>query len=142
MDHFQVFCDGGARGNPGPAASAFVVKDEKDELIYQRGFYIGETTNNQAEYTAVLRAIEWLVENMTGKEFTFYLDSQLVVNQISGKFKVKDTGLIEKKSQILSLLNQGKIKINCFTYIPREKNYHADKLVNITLDNAYSEKRP
>ena len=57
----SIYCDGGARGNPGPAASAFIVKDSSGHEIFKQGFYLGVTTNNQAEYTAVIKALEWLI---------------------------------------------------------------------------------
>lgn len=134
MEEQQIYCDGGARGNPGPAACAFVVKNESGEIIYSYGKYLGETTNNQAEYGAVIEALTWLSENQSEQEILFFLDSQLVVNQINGVYKIKEKSLQEKNILIKKLINDYKIKIKSFTYIPREKNFLADRLVNETLD--------
>lgn len=142
MTKLQVFCDGGARGNPGPAASAFVVLDESEEEVYSEGFYLGETTNNQAEYQAVINAVDWLNNNQQGSSVTFFLDSQLVVNQIKGLFKVKEIKLQEKRRELQLLIDRKNIEIFDIIYVPREKNYRADKLVNITLDNMHIKKSP
>lgn len=142
MEEFQIFCDGGARGNPGPAASAFVVIDLLGNTVVKKGFFLGTTTNNQAEYQAVILALEYLNENYPNGTLSFFLDSQLVVNQINGLFKVRDENLIQKNMQINDLINQRKNKNISFTYIPRAKNFFADKLVNSTLDNIDSKKRP
>lgn len=134
----RVFCDGGARGNPGPAASAFVAIDEYGRLIHQQGFYLGVTTNNQAEYQAVIEALRWL--STTNHELltvNFYLDSQLVVNQLKGEFKIKNQVLKMKKGEVENLLDQlGQLKIINFSFVPREQNSAADLLVNQTLDEA------
>lgn len=127
-------CDGGARGNPGPAASAFVVFDESGQVVYQAGKYLGEGTNNQAEYEAVWLAVNWLGQNYPQAEVEFRLDSQLVVNQLKGNFKVKDPELKIKYSEIKSLIENCKLKIVNFSYVPRIKNFLADNLVNQTLD--------
>ena len=89
-----VYCDGGSRGNPGKSASAFVV-EESGKIIYSSAKYLGIATNNYAEYGAVLSAINWLRENKTSqtKEIIFILDSELVVKQINGLYKVKNTKL-------------------------------------------------
>ena len=133
-----VNCDGGARGNPGPAASAFVVFDASGQVMYQAGKYLGEGTNNQAEYEAVLLAINWLGQNYPQAEVEFRLDSQLVVNQLKGSFKVKDPELKIKYSEIKSLIENCKLKIVNFSYVPRDKNFLADNLVNQTLDKNIS----
>ena len=86
----KIFCDGGARGNPGPAAAAFVVFSGNKTLA-KEGKYLGSTTNNQAEYNAVLLAMKWLLKNKSnidGKKVDFYLDSELVVKQLMGEYKV------------------------------------------------------
>ncbi len=131
----RVFCDGGARGNPGPAASAFVATDENGALIHQQGFYLGVTTNNQAEYQAVIEALRWLsTTNHELLTINFYLDSQLVVNQIKGLFKIKEPGLKIKNLEIKELIKNYKLQIKNYWYVPREQNAAADFLVNQTLD--------
>ncbi len=129
----KIFCDGGARGNPGPAASAFVVYNEAGEIVGKKGKYLGETTNNVAEYRAVLEALTYLRENFPeNRELVrFFLDSQLVVNQLSGLWKIKDNTLRELVFRVHELENG--LAIN-YSYVPREKNQAADALVNTTLD--------
>ena len=132
-----IYTDGGARGNPGPAACAFVATDESGAIIYQQGFYLGVTTNNQAEYQAVIEALKWLsLQTTKDQQLTanFYLDSQLVVNQLKGLFKIKDPNLKIKYLEIKKLIANSQLLIANFTYIPREQNSAADRLVNQTLD--------
>jgi len=136
-NELNIHCDGGARGNPGPAASAFVVTDTQGLTIYEQGFYLGVSTNNQAEYHAVLYALRWLSENDAAiRHVNFFLDSQLVVNQLNGLWKIKDPGLkvihTEIQNQILSLHHS--VPKTIFSYIPRTQNSRADLLVNQTLD--------
>jgi len=134
-----IFCDGGARGNPGPAAIGFVVKDSRGKVLIEKGQYIGRATNNVAEYTAVIEALKWIIKNIPNfsisqfLNFSFYLDSKLVVNQLNGLFKIKDAKLRNLIIQVRGLENQIRGKI-FYHYIPREKNSQADKLVNQALD--------
>ena len=133
-----IHCDGGARGNPGPAACAFVVYDDQHKLIFTGGKYLGQATNNQAEYEAVISALEWLCSeySMSNNQYsiTFYLDSELVVKQLKGIYKVKDLGLKNKKLAIEKLVANCKIKVENYVHIPRESNSVADKKVNQILD--------
>lgn len=127
-----INCDGGARGNPGPAASACVVT-RNGEVVFSTSKYLGESTNNVAEYEGVLLGLNYLKENNTGEDVTFILDSLLVVNQFSGKFKIKNENLISLYKKAQEIIK--KLKGNIFyTYVPREKNKEADKLVNNKLD--------
>src|SRR3989304_1856129 len=99
--NLKIFCDGGARGNPGPAAWAFVVYEEKNKIVAQKNEKIGITTNNVAEYMAVIEALKWLGayrEKNSGRpveKIDFFLDSQLVVSQLNGFYKVKNQRLRE-----------------------------------------------
>ena len=129
----NVFCDGGARGNPGPAAWGFVIK--KDGVtVHQKGGYIGIATNNVAEYTAVVEALTYLEKQFKGQELRFFVDSQLVASQLSGIFKVKNPTIREMVLNIRILENSfGKIT---YTQIPRAQNTEADRQVNIALDKA------
>lgn len=141
--NFKIFCDGGARGNPGPAASAFVVYDDAGNLRDKRGNYHGRTTNNQAEYGAVIEALRWIEMQVKAgsdqgeariEQVRFFLDSNLVVNQLNGLFKVKDSGLQERIVEV-RVLEQSLSPINIsYSYIPRARNWEADLLVNETLD--------
>ncbi len=140
--NLNIFCDGGSRGNPGPSASAFIVYDPSGALVYEQGFYLGVGTNNQAEYQAVHEALKYLTthylsHNPQPTTLNFYLDSELVVKQLTGVYKIKDENLKLKAQEIKNLIFLSSAKIN-FTYIPREKNSAADKLVNSTLDQLSS----
>jgi ribonuclease HI len=130
----KIYSDGGSRGNPGPAASAFVVI-KNGELIHKENKFLGVKTNNFAEYTAVLMSMEWLVKNnnKTTVSVLHYVDSELVANQLSGKYKIKSKNLIPLVSKIIFLLNNYKGKVK---YIPvrRVKNVLSDALVNEALD--------
>lgn len=105
-----IHTDGGARGNPGPAAVGVTASDEKGKKIFEAGTYIGETTNNVAEYTAVAEALTWIVAHKSQwgtdetPEAQFYLDSTLVVNQLNGIFKVKDARLRELLTRVRILV--------------------------------------
>lgn len=132
---FTVYTDGGARGNPGPAAIGVYIIDSEGKEILRKSKQIGEATNNIAEYSAVIEALKWIRENFQSVlnigdfNLQFYLDSSLVVNQLNGIFKVKQNHLRELLLQV-KLLEQevgGKILYN---FIPREKNKIADSLVN------------
>ena len=138
-----IFCDGGARGNPGPAAIGFLIKDNKGRVLVEKGKYIGRATNNVAEYQGVIHALKWLVKNHQSSiinhqpsTINFYLDSKLVVNQLNGFYKIKNSKLIELVIQARGLENQIKGKI-VYCHIPREKNKEADKLLNQALNKYF-----
>jgi len=129
MEKIIVYSDGGSRGNPGPAGIGIVIG--KENTISK---YIGPATNNQAEYTAVIEALKWLAENKTGDiEVEFYLDSQLVVEQLNQRYKLKNEGLKPLFWQIRDLVMKIGGRVS-FQYIPREKNKEADKLANLAMD--------
>lgn len=129
MKTFFVWTDGGAVGNPGPAAVAFIIKDETEKTIYQFFKYIGETTNNQAEYQALIAALEKLRTIGINKEdkIKVFLDSELIVNQLNRKYKVKNQGLKPLFLKAYNLaVSLGDVS---FQHIFREENKEADKLV-------------
>ncbi len=139
IDLLEINTDGGSRGNPGQAAIGVVAKDEGKE-VFTLSEKIGETTNNVAEYTAVLRALETISEsNIPSEKIRFILDSELIVRQITGLYKVKQPHLKELKNKIVDLIKQlrdrGLIKLMAFSTVPREKNKEADQLVNDALDS-------
>lgn len=141
MPNLLIYTDGGARGNPGRAAVGVAVKDENGLMI--KGIFrrIGETTNNVAEYTAVVEALEWLKNEEAIKllsyraieQINFFLDSKLVVNQLNGLFKMKDEKLRMLLLKVRELEQEIKIPIY-YNLIPREQNWEADRLVNQALD--------
>lgn len=129
----KIFTDGGARGNPGKAAIGVHIEKE-GETLFDLGQKIGETTNNVAEYSAVIAGLEWLVKNNTDNRIDFYLDSELVCRQINGTYRVKNL----KLSQLMSVIRTKEAQIKgqiSYHHIRREKNEKADFLVNAALDN-------
>jgi len=131
----MLFTDGGSRGNPGPAGIGFVIfKTDpfgKLEKLDQTGKRIGIATNNVAEYTALIEGLT-KCQILGALEVSCFLDSLLVVCQLTGKYKIKDLNL-QKLCQKIKLLENNFKKVT-YTHIPREKNHLADSLVNKALD--------
>lgn len=134
MDPLKIYCDGGARGNPGPAASAFVVVNNKGEIIFKKGKYLGVATNNVAEYFGVLLALEWVFKNNITMPTTLILDSQLIVNQLNGIYKIRDKKLIHLSQKVKEKERTLPVKI-FYRLVPRRQNQTADFLVNKILDS-------
>jgi|SRR3990172_1603829 len=129
----KIYCDGGARGNPGPAAAAFVV-EKNGKVIYKEAKFLGEQTNNAAEYSAVLAGMGWLEKSKNPpSEVYFVLDSELVAKQLAGLFKIKNENLRNYFFSIKELEKKISSRI-FFTAVPRSKNKLADLLVNKVLD--------
>lgn len=134
--HLIIYTDGGARGNPGPAGAGIVIYQEKgdaEELAEKFGKYLGEATNNQAEYTALLLAITRARE-MGATSIDFMMDSELIVKQMNREYKVRDQNLAALFTKIWNETIHFK-KVT-FTHIPREKNKLADQMVNLAIDKA------
>lgn len=132
-----IHTDGGARGNPGPAAIGAVIQDESGKVLHEISEYIGETTNNQAEYRALLAALK-KAQELSPSSVQCKLDSLLVVKQLNREYKVKDAGLAKVFVEIWNLA-QSFPEIT-FVHIRREFNKEADRLVNEALDrNAENE---
>lgn len=139
LDDLQINTDGGSRGNPGPAAVGVIAKSA-DQKIFTISKKIGINTNNVAEYQAVIFALkELLNQNLTVNTLRFVLDSELVVRQITGEYKIKQGHLQELKkeiSELIETLQQNKqFERITFSNVLREKNKEADKLVNLALDS-------
>lgn len=137
MDKFIVYTDGGARGNPGPAALGYVIKNEKGETLKEHGEYIGEKTNNEAEYKAPIFALKkikslWGKEKAKKTEVQIFSDSQLVVRQMNGRYKVENENMQKFFLELWNLTID--FKNVTFNEIPREKNKEADRMVNQALD--------
>lgn len=128
-----VNVDGGARGNPGPAAVAAVASTPDGELLESRGEAIGRATNNVAEYRALLLGIE-LARELGASEADFVGDSELVVKQVRGEYKVKDAVLRELFTEVSSEL--AGFRRWSIHHVRREQNAAADALVNAALDAA------
>lgn len=133
-----VFADGGARGNPGPAAIGFVIKESSGKILHQQGKFIGQATNNVAEYQSVIEALEWIKNNegipRSGHcTINFFLDSKLIVNQLNGLFKVKETKMRDLIIKVRQLEREVGGNVS-YHLIPRQKNWLADSLVNRILN--------
>lgn len=126
-----VNVDGGSRGNPGPAAVAAVVATPAGELIERAGEVIGEATNNIAEYRAMLLGVE-RAKALGARQVELIGDSELVVRQIRGEYKVKDANLARLHAEVLAALSG--IENWSVRNVPREQNAEADRLVNEALD--------
>lgn len=132
-----IYTDGGARGNPGPAGIGAVILDESDNVVAEISQYIGETTNNYAEYEALIKALEEAKKifgnALREMQIEIRMDSELVVRQLSGIYKVKDPGLKEQFGRIAKMRLEDMPNMT-FAHVFREQNAKADKLVNAALD--------
>ncbi len=127
----MLFADGGSRGNPGPAASAAVLLAPGGELVEEIGAYLGIATNNVAEWTALLLGLE-AASKRGIRRLKVRLDSELVVKQLRGEYRVKHAGLQPLHQRAMRLL-RGFESVD-IAHVPREQNVLADRLVNRVLD--------
>lgn len=139
MEKVIVYTDGGARGNPGPAALGVVIKNSFGQTLRSYGETIGEATNNEAEYQAVIWALK-KIKALWGKKkakdllVEINMDSEFVVQQLNGKYKIEEERLIPLFIKIWNLkMDFGEVR---FHHIPREQNKEADRLVNEALDKS------
>lgn len=135
-----IHTDGGSRGNPGPAACAFIILQD-NKVIAENAVSLGIATNNHAEYQGVINALDHLINNPNLlsqiDSVEFKLDSELVVRQLKGQYKVKHPDIIplyQKVVHQISLINQP----ISFSHIPRSENHLADKKLNLELDSKKS----
>jgi ribonuclease HI len=133
LDKVVVHVDGGSRGNPGPAAAAAVATTPDGDELTERSAYIGETTNNVAEYRAVLLGLE-LARELGAREVEVVNDSELVARQIGGEYKVKHAGLKPLFLEVMKALRG--FERWSVRSVRRESNERADELVNEALDEA------
>ena len=126
-----ILADGASRGNPGPAAIGVVIKDERGKLITSISRRIGKTTNNQAEYRAIIAAMEEAIR-LGARQVDIKMDSELVVRQIKGEYRVKSATLKPLYQQAKQL--QASLEGFTITHIPRRQNFEADGLANKALD--------
>lgn len=132
----NIYTDGGSRGNPGISGYGLVVYDEQKKVVYQESKFIGVKTNNESEYLAILGALNWLKNNQKSHQITkanFFADSQLLVRQLQGIYKVKAPNLKDLFIQAQQLLTQINISYS-FKDIRRELNTAADELANQAMD--------
>ena len=135
--NLKIFTDGGSRGNPGISGYGFAVYDDKDNILYKESKFLGIKTNNEAEYFGVIAALNWLVEHQEKyrpESVHFYSDSQLLVRQIRGQYKVKAPNLIRLHQAVKDLLSQAKSGCS-FSDIRRGCNQLADSLANKAMDH-------
>lgn len=126
-----LFADGGSRGNPGPAASAAVLLDPAGDLVEEVGAYLGVATNNVAEWTALVLGLEAALARGI-RRLTVRLDSELVVKQLRGEYRVKHAGLQPLHRRAMKLLRA--FEDVDVAHVPRKQNARADRLVNRVLD--------
>lgn len=131
MKKGYLFSDGASRGNPGPAGGGFVLIGEDGQVASQGKRYLGMMTNNQAEYLALIDGLSKALE-LGYDEIEINLDSELLVRQINGEYRVKDKTLKIYYKQVMEILT--KFKSVSTRHIPREKNKVADRLANEALD--------
>lgn len=139
MSKIKVFTDGASRGNPGHSGIGITVYDENDFIIKTYKEYIGETTNNQAEYKALVKSIE-VIKKLTEEGETefekieFYSDSELMVNQINFDYRIKEPDLALLNNKFHVLIKKLNMPYKIF-YIERAKNKNSDRLANMAIDN-------
>jgi len=128
----RLRADGGARGNPGPAALGVVIEDDQGMRLRTFHRFLGVATNNQAEYQALIEGLK-AVADWKPDRLEVYLDSKLVVEQVNGKWRVKEPELKELHKQATELLQRFGDRVTV-SHVGREENRGADRLVNIALD--------
>ena len=131
LDKITAYVDGGSRGNPGPAAAGFVLTDSQGVKLKEQAFFLGRTTNNVAEYTALCKAIQ-AAKQFDAEHLLVFSDSELVVKQVNGEYKVKSEQISPLFRHAVDML--GEFESWKVQHIRREKNEEADKLVNRALD--------
>ncbi|HET9952605.1 MAG TPA: ribonuclease HI family protein [Candidatus Eisenbacteria bacterium] len=128
---YRVNTDGAARGNPGPAAIGIVIQDDQGRVVYEASRSLGTKTNNEAEYLALIAALEYLKESRI-TEADFLLDSELIVKQLKGEYRVKEPRLQALFGRTTMLLNA--VPNHSFRHVRRAENARADALANEALD--------
>jgi len=128
----KIYIDGASRGNPGKASYAYIIK-KRNKVLIEKCDYIGFTTNNVAEYMAFIKALEYIAINFNEeKEVVVYSDSELVVKQLNGLYKVKSPEIRALYDKVMKYSkNFTRFSV---IYIPRERNKKADQLCNLSLD--------
>jgi ribonuclease HI len=126
-----IHVDGAARGNPGPAGAGVVIRSDDGTLLFEAGYFLGKQTNNAAEYHALIRALQQ-VQCLGDQPICVCSDSELLVRQITGQYRVKSPTLRPFFEQTQALL----LKVSCWNlrYVPREENRRADELANLAID--------
>jgi ribonuclease HI len=139
LEEARIYTDGGSRGNPGKSACGFVICDQQDKVVEKAGFYLGIATNNQAEYYGFLKALQRAKE-LGISRIQLFSDSQLVVNQMKGVYKIKNPELAPIYQDVKVVADS--FERITFTHVPREFNTLADQEVNKILDAQENQNRP
>jgi ribonuclease HI len=133
---YQIFSDGASRGNPGPAGIGAVILDEKGETIHEIAEFIGETTNNVAEYEALLAALDYCVKKKISP-IEILADSQLLIKQLAGEYKVKHENIKPLYQKAQGYL--ARLQVIGYKHVLREFNKAADKLANQGIDDHFAD---
>lgn len=128
----KLFTDGGSRGNPGPSAIGYAICDLEGNVVKKHREYIGKSTNNQAEYKALLAGMDDCLSAGVN-QLTVFMDSELIINQMLGRYKVKHQDMKPLYARAKEL--ESKLEDISYKHVPREQNSVADGLVNEALDN-------
>jgi len=131
----KIYTDGGARGNPGPAGAGWHALDNQGKTLFEGFRYLGKKTNNEAEYEALIFALDQLKTFTPSTPVHFFLDSQLIVRQLNGEYKVKTPHI----RILFAKVQQALLSFSCsisFHHVPRAQNRRADALVNRAIDQA------
>ena len=135
-----IYTDGASRGNPGNAGIGVVIYDDEGNELEKYKKFIGQQTNNVAEYTALVESLNLLESrSLNGSKIIFYCDSNLLVNQISGNFIIRNEGLRKLSLEFWRIVKKLGLEFDII-HIPREKNKVADKLANEAIDEALKSK--
>jgi ribonuclease HI len=135
FEYLKIYIDGGSRGNPGPSAIGSVIYDKNDNIVEEISLYIGETTNNMAEYTALDTAMDTIKKYKNKyniRRIMIFTDSKLLFSQVKRIWKIKNENIFEVYKKIVKKLNE--YDVVDLRLIPREENVSADTLVNRALD--------
>lgn len=137
LGYLVAYIDGGARGNPGPAGYGVVFEDEVGRPVAELGEFLGRQTNNYAEYSGLLAALSYTLKHGF-KALKVFSDSELLVKQIAGEYKVSSPALKDLHREAMKMIDQ----LECFeiTHLPREKNREADRLANLAMDRGVARK--
>ena len=131
LPYVNLYTDGASRGNPGPAALGLVILDPDGKVLIEHGEYLGVTTNNQAEYTAIIRALQY-AKKFTKDDVHVFMDSELAQRQLTGRYKVKNKDIAARVAEVIRASKAFKSVV--YSHIPREKNKQADRMANEALD--------
>lgn len=130
-EYWTLHTDGGSRGNPGPAGSGFVLRDASGATVCASGHFLGHATNNRAEYDGLVRGLASARAHGC-ERLDVKMDSELIVRQMTGRYRVKNEGLKEPYAKAMALVKE--FEYVRFAHVPREENTEADRLANEAMD--------